>query len=178
MIQLLSTVALAAFAADTGKIAANVPSVYEISVHALIQGEGQKVHDEIEDRLKKLGGIEAMTGRPDMIAFSFGHGPVAELKKKLTRAVDSLAGVGPLKAERERFNPTFEERREQARIEHERLARERHQIADALEKAPNIRDYVDNQLSMLEKIDPAKEERQGVLLVIVDGASPPQKPKK
>lgn len=173
MIPLCALLAAAAFAASPTPAA---PSVFEISVHVLLEGEGQKIHDEIESRLLGAGGIELMTGRPDMIAFTFGQGTVPELRKKLRRAVAALKGVGVLRGEKERFNPTFEERKKQAQREIELIDRERKEIAAALEKTPLIRDYVELKVSQLEKIDPSKEERRSVLLVLVDGSSPPVKP--
>lgn len=173
MLPLPALIAAAAFAAAPTPA---TPSVFEISVHVLLEGEGQKIHDEIESRLLGAGGIELITGRPDMIAFTFGQGPVGDLRKKLRRGLNVLKGVGVLRGEKERFNPTFEERKKQARLEIELIDRERKEIAAALEKAPLIRDYVELKVSQLEKIDPSKEERRGILLVIVDGSSPPEKP--
>ena len=171
MIQLWAALAAAAFAAGPSS------SVFELSVHLLREGEGQKIHDEIESRLQKAGGIEVSTGRHDMIAFTFGEGRVPDLRKKLQRGLDSLAGVGVLRGKSERLVPTVEDRKAQAKAEIASLAKERKEISAALEKTPLINAYLDLKVSELEKLDPSTETRRGMLLVIVDGAAPPEPPK-
>lgn len=177
---LLAYVAVAALAADApaAKPAANINSVFELSAHIVLAGDGQQIYEQIVTQLSKVGGIQILTGKPDMIAFSFGRGRVPELRKRLEKALKSLADMGPLRGKDERLNPTFDERREQARQEIKLLAGERDRIADALSKAPLIDAYVKLQIRQLEAIDPAKEERQGVLLVIVDGADLPRPPRE
>ena len=171
MIQLWAALAAAAIAAGPST------SVFEVSIHVLREGEGQKIHDDIETKLQKAGGVEVSTGRHDMIAFTFGEGRVADLRKKLQRGMDALGGVGVMRGKSERLVPTEAERKEQAQKEIAGLAQERKEIATALQKAPLINAYLDLKVSELEKLDPSLETRRGVLLVILDGSSPPEKPK-
>lgn len=172
---LFALLAGAALAADTtaAKPAQEMTAVFELSVHILKQGDVQKVYESIVRRLSDAGGVQALTGRPDMIAFSFGRGRVPELRKRLEKGLASVASVGLMRGKAEKLAPTFEERRAQAQSEIKLLNAEREKISEALAKAPLIDAYVKEQLRQLGSIDPAKEERQGILLVIVDGADPP-----
>jgi len=191
MTAFLAALALAAFAADPSKTAASAPArpaakrsaaaamaaagVFELSVRLTVAGgKLEDAHGDVEKRLKTTGGAEVFVGDADKVAFSFGRGTPAELRKRMLGGIEALAGAGVLHDEKESFNPTFAARKSEAAEERKALVKERAELGDALKRAPRIREFVDKQVALLEAFDPAEDQRQGVLLVRLEQRPAPK----
>lgn len=174
MIQVLVFLAAGAWAADAPKAAPEEFPVFEISVHAVTSQKAKDARQAVEKRLKEAGGAEVLTGAERKVAFSFGRAAPAELRQRLLRGIDALADFGSLRGEKETLNPSLDARKERVAKERAELAKERAGLAAALARAPQARALIDKRLAYLEAFDPSKEERQSVLVVVIEAPAEPK----
>jgi hypothetical protein len=174
MIEVLALLAMNAWAAEPPKDEPEPAPVFEMSVHAVLAQTGRDAREAIEKPLRAAGGDEVLTGAERKVAFSFGRGTPAQLRERLLRGIDALAGVGPLKGEKETLNPPLAARKQQAAKERAALTKERAALAAALERAPQARAVIDRRLAALEAFDPSTEERRSVLVVYIEAAAGPR----
>ena len=174
MIQLLAFLAAGAWAADAPKAAPEELPVFEISVHAVTSQKAKDARQAVEKRLKEAGGAEVLTGAERKVAFSFGRAAPAELRQRLLHGIDALADFGSLRGEKETLIPSLDARKERVAKERAELAKERAGLAAALARAPQARALIDNRLAYLEAFDPSKEERQSVLVVVIEAPAEPK----
>ncbi|MCX5789726.1 MAG: hypothetical protein NTX64_14665 [Elusimicrobia bacterium] len=166
MIQVLVFLAAGAWAADAPKAAPEEFPVFEISVHAVTSQKAKDARQAVEKRLKEAGGAEVLTGAERKVAFSFG--------RAVLRGIDALADFGSLRGEKETLNPSLDARKERVAKERAELAKERAGLAAALARAPQARALIDKRLAYLEAFDPSKEERQSVLVVVIEAPAEPK----